>query len=95
MYGETYKIYVDHKNLKYLFSKKEFNIRQKRWIDFLNDYDCSILYHHGKANVVVDVLSRKSSGSLAVLQGRQPHLFYDLETLGAQFTILDSEVQLG
>lgn len=81
--------------LKIFIFSKEFNIRQKRWIDFVKDYDCSILYHHGKANVVVDVLSRKSSGSLAVLQGRQPHLFYDLETLGAQFTILDSEVQLG
>ena len=41
------------------------NLRQKRWLELLKDYDCSILYHLGKTNMVADVLSRKSAGSLA------------------------------
>ena len=52
LYGETCKIYTYHKSLKYLFSQKELNMRQRRWIELLKDYDCSILYHPGKANVI-------------------------------------------
>ena len=57
LYGETCEIYIDHKSLKYLFSRKELNMRQRRWIELLKDYDCRILYHPGKENVVVDALS--------------------------------------
>ena len=45
LYGETCEIHTNHKSLKYLFSKKELNIRQKRWIELLKDYDYAILYH--------------------------------------------------
>ena len=65
LYGETCEIYIDHKSLKYLFSQKELNMRQRRWIELLTDYDCTINYHPGKANVVADALSRKSSGRVA------------------------------
>ena len=58
LYSETYEIYTDHKSLKYLFSQKELNMRQRIWIELLKDYDCRILYHPGKANVVVDALSK-------------------------------------
>ncbi|XP_071913991.1 uncharacterized protein [Coffea arabica] len=62
---EGYAVYSDasgedHKSLKYLFSQKELNLRQRRWVEFLEDYDCSINYHLGKANVVADALSRKA-----------------------------------
>ncbi|GJV31217.1 putative reverse transcriptase domain-containing protein [Tanacetum coccineum] len=59
MYGTKSVIYTDHKSLQHIFSQKELNMRQHRWIELFSDYDCEILYHTGKANVVVDALSRK------------------------------------
>ena len=58
LYGENVEIYTDHKSLKYIFSQKELNMKQRRWIELFKDYDCDILYHPGKANMVVDALSR-------------------------------------
>ena len=59
LYGEKCEIYTDHKSLKYIFTQKELNMRQRRWLELIKDYDCSINYHVGKANVVADVLSQK------------------------------------
>ncbi|KAJ9535693.1 hypothetical protein OSB04_un001154 [Centaurea solstitialis] len=59
LYGAKSQVYSDHKSLQYLFHQKELNMRQRRWMELLNDYDCEILYHPGKANVVADALSRK------------------------------------
>ena len=58
--GERFQICTDHQNLKYLFSQKELNMRQRCWMELLKDYDCDILYHSRKANQVADALSRKS-----------------------------------
>ena len=69
LFGETCEIFIDHKSLKYLFSQKELNMRQMRWIELLKDYDYIIQYHLGKANAMVDALSRKSIGSLAAIRG--------------------------
>ncbi|GJU67722.1 putative reverse transcriptase domain-containing protein [Tanacetum coccineum] len=52
-------IYMDHKSLQHIFSQKELNMRQRRWIKLFNDYDCEIRYHPSKANMVADALSRK------------------------------------
>ncbi|GJW15639.1 putative reverse transcriptase domain-containing protein [Tanacetum coccineum] len=59
LYRTKSVIYKDHKSLQHIFSKKELNIRQHRWIELFTDYECEILYHHGRANVVADALSRK------------------------------------
>ena len=57
LYGVTCEIYTDHRSLKYIFQQRDLNLRQRRWMELLKDYDCSILYHPGKANVVADALS--------------------------------------
>jgi hypothetical protein len=87
LYGERCEIYTDQKSLKYLFTQKELNIRQRRWLELIKDYDCEINYHPGKANVVVDALSRKSTVELAALGISQSQLIkeltrMDLEVVG-------------
>ena len=67
LYGEKRFIYTDHKSLKYLPSQKELNLRQRRWMELIKDYDCVIDYHPEKANVVADALSRKSVQTLRAL----------------------------
>ena len=65
LYGEEFEVYSNHKNLKYIFTQRDLNMRQHRWIEFLEDYDFTLHYHPGKANVVADALNRKSRGELA------------------------------
>ncbi|KAL0540962.1 hypothetical protein IC582_020988 [Cucumis melo] len=78
LYGEKIQIFTDHKSLKYFFTQKELNMRQRRWLELVKDYDCEILYHPGNANVVADALSRKVSHSAALIT-RQAPLHRDLE----------------
>lgn len=60
LYGEQFEIFLDHKSLKYLFTQKELNMRQRRWMEYLGDYKFIMSYHPGKANVVADALSRQN-----------------------------------
>ncbi|KAD4586481.1 hypothetical protein E3N88_24082 [Mikania micrantha] len=59
LYGTKCTIYTDHKSLQHILDQKMLNMRQRRWVELLNDYDCEIRYHPGKANVVANALSRK------------------------------------
>ncbi|GJV47945.1 putative reverse transcriptase domain-containing protein [Tanacetum coccineum] len=59
LYGTKCVVFTDHKSLRYILNQKELNLRQRRWIELLSDYDCEIRYHPGKANVVADALSQK------------------------------------
>ncbi|GKE09973.1 putative reverse transcriptase domain-containing protein, partial [Tanacetum coccineum] len=59
LYGTKCVVFTDHKSLQHILDQKELNMRQRRWLELLSDYDYNIRYHPRKANVVVDALSRK------------------------------------
>ncbi|GKC15059.1 putative reverse transcriptase domain-containing protein [Tanacetum coccineum] len=63
LYRTKSVIYTDHKSLRHIFSQKELNMRQRRWIELFSDYDCEIRYHPGKANVVADALTAQEEAS--------------------------------
>nr|GEY89054.1 putative reverse transcriptase domain-containing protein [Tanacetum cinerariifolium] len=66
LYGTKCMVYMDHKSLQYIFDQKELNMRQRRWIELLSDYDCETRYHPRKANVVADALSQKEKEPIRV-----------------------------
>ena len=68
LYGTKCTVFTYHKSLQHIFNQKELNMRQRRWIELLNDYDCEIRYHPGKVNVVADALSRKGHLMLHFIQ---------------------------
>jgi hypothetical protein len=57
--GIKCQFFTDHKSLKYIFTQKDLNLRQRRWLELIKDYDLEIHYHSGKANLVANALSRK------------------------------------
>ncbi|GKA69755.1 putative reverse transcriptase domain-containing protein [Tanacetum coccineum] len=59
LYGTKCIVFTYHKSLQHILNQKELNMRQRRWLELLADYDCGIRYHLGKANIVVDALSQK------------------------------------
>jgi hypothetical protein len=58
--GKRCELYMDHKSLKYIFTQPDMNLRQRRWLELIKNYDLGINYHPGKANVVANVLSQRS-----------------------------------
>ena len=79
LYGEQFEVFSYHKSLKYIFTQWDLNMRQHRWMEYLEDYDFTLHYHLGKANVVADAPSRKSRGVLASVASREWQM---LETVG-------------
>ncbi|GKD54423.1 putative reverse transcriptase domain-containing protein [Tanacetum coccineum] len=59
LYGMKCTVFTNHKSLQHIIDQNKLNMRQCRWLELLSDYDCEIRYHPGKANVVVDALSKK------------------------------------
>jgi hypothetical protein len=65
--GKRCELYTDHNSLEYIFTQSNLNLRQRRWLQLIIDYDLGINYHPGKANVVADALSRRSHVSQLVV----------------------------
>ena len=78
-------MYSDHKSLKYIFTQHDLNMRQHRWMEFLEDYEFTLHYHHSKANVVADALSRKSWGVLASIASREWQMLETVGQFGLQY----------
>ena len=85
LYGQHCDIYTDHKSLKYIFTQKELNLQQRRWLELIKDYDLTIQYHPGKANIVADALSRKSYGVIAHVLTNQSNLINAFARLQIEF----------
>ena len=71
LYGEQFKVFSDHKSLKYIFIQRDLNMRKHRWMEYLEDYDFTSHYHSGKTNVVADALNQKSRGVLASVASQE------------------------
>ena len=81
LYGAPCRIFTDHKSLQYIFTQKELNLRQRRWLELIKNYDCTIEYHPGKAIIVADALSRLLESSLSHMRSCYLPLLVDLRTL--------------
>ena len=90
LYGVSCRIFTDHKSLQYIFTQKELNLRQRRWLELIKDYDCTIEYYPGKANVVADALSRRPESSLSHMRSGYLPLLVDLRALGVILEVEDS-----
>ncbi|KAA0061789.1 reverse transcriptase [Cucumis melo var. makuwa] len=93
LYGEKIQIFTDHKSLKYFFTEKELNMRQRRLLELVKDYDYEVLYHPGKANVVANALSRKVAHSAALITKQAP-LLRDFERAEIAVSVREVASQL-
>jgi polyhydroxyalkanoate synthesis regulator phasin len=82
--GNKCDIYTDHKSLKYIFTQLELNLRQRRLLELIKDYDLNIHYHLDKANVVADALSHKYYCNNLMVQKEQPALYAEMEKLSLE-----------
>ena len=78
------------KVLNIFLPKKELNLRQERWLELIKDYDCTIEYHPGKANVVTDALSSRPESTLSHMRSGYFPLLVDLRALGVILEVEDS-----
>jgi hypothetical protein len=84
--GTKCQIYTDHKSLKYIFTQKDLNLRQRRWLELIKDNDLDIQYHPGKDNLVADALSRKGQANMALAFQLPDELMKELEKLNLGMT---------
>jgi hypothetical protein len=79
--GNKCQIFTDHKSLKYIFTQRDLNLRQRRWLELIKDYDLDIQYHPGKANVVADAMSHKSQANMLVAHLMPQELCWEMAQL--------------
>ncbi|GJU88947.1 putative reverse transcriptase domain-containing protein [Tanacetum coccineum] len=82
LYGTKCVVFTDHKSLQHILDQKELNMRQRRWLELLSDYDCEIRYHPGKANVVADALSQKERNLSAQSEAKKEENFINEDLHG-------------
>jgi hypothetical protein len=82
--GAHCNIYTNHKNLKYIFTQANLNMRQRRWLELIKDYDLEVHYHPGKANVVADALSRKAQCNCVTMDSKIATLCDELRKLNME-----------
>jgi hypothetical protein len=83
--GYKCQIYANHKGLKYIFTQNDLNLRQRRWLELIKDYDLEIHYHPGKANVVADALSHKSYANATMVSWMPREFYKEFEQLNLGF----------
>jgi hypothetical protein len=79
--GKRCEVYSDHKSLKYIFTQPNLNLRQRRWLELIKDYDLGINYHPSKANVVAGTLSRRSHLKMLAIRELLPEFYKEFEKL--------------
>ena len=82
--GKTCHIFTDHKILKYIITQPDLNLRQRRWLELVKDYDLGINYHPGKPNVVANALSRKPANLNTMLESLPPELQQEIAHLNLE-----------
>jgi hypothetical protein len=82
--GTKCHIYTNHKSLKYIFTQADLNMRQRRWLELIKDYDLKVHYHPGKANVVADALSRKAHCSCLFVEAFNETLCWEMRKLNLE-----------
>jgi hypothetical protein len=82
--GAHCNIFTDHKSLKYIFTQADLNMRQRRWLELIKDYDLEVHYHPGKANVVEDALSRKAQCNCITIDSKVATLCDELRKLNME-----------
>src|SRR6266498_1816074 len=82
--GNKCELFTDHKCLRYIFTQQDLNLRQRRWLELIKDYDLNIQYHPGKANVVADALSGKAHCYNLSTYTWKPELREEIERLNLQ-----------
>jgi hypothetical protein len=85
--GKRCELYTDHKNLKYIFTQSNLNLRQRRWLEMIKDCDLGINYHPGKANVVADALSQRSHVSQLVVNSMPFELCEEFDKLNLRIVV--------
>jgi len=94
LYGSRFEVFSDHKSLKYLFDQKELNMRQRRWLELLKDYDFGLNYHPGKANIVADALIRKNL-HMSAMMVKELELLEQFRDLSLVCELSPQSVKLG
>jgi hypothetical protein len=79
--GKRCELYMDHKSLKYIFTQLNLNLRQRRWLELIKNYDLGINYHPGKATVVANALSQRSHVSQLVVDSMPFELCEEFDKL--------------